>query len=57
VELAAVLVDWYGPGRYEDGAAQVLKPQLEQQNTLSFALMIDKGAVEWFSCYPSCSAT
>ncbi len=52
-----VLVDWYGPGSYEEGATEVLKPQLEQQNTLRFALMIDQGAVEWFSCYPTCSAT
>jgi len=52
-----VLVDWYGPGSYEEGATEVLKPQLEQQNALRFALMIDQGAIEWFSCYPSCSAT
>ena len=52
-----VLVDWYGPGSYEEGATEVLKPQLEQLNTLSFALMIDQGAIEWFSCYPNCSAT
>jgi hypothetical protein len=52
-----VLVDWYGPGSYEEGATEVLKPQLEAQNTLKFALMIDQGAIEWFSCYPTCSAT
>ncbi|MGA2369638.1 MAG: hypothetical protein ACLPPV_02585 [Candidatus Korobacteraceae bacterium] len=52
-----VLVDWYGPGSYEEGATEILKPQLEQQNVLKFALMIDQGAVEWFSCYPTCSAT
>ncbi len=52
-----VLVDWYGPGSYEEGATEVLKPQLEQQNALRFALMIDQGAIEWFSCYPNCSAT
>ena len=52
-----VLVDWYGPGSYEEGATEILKTQLEQQNTLSFALMIDQGAIEWFSCYPNCSAT
>ncbi len=52
-----VLIDWYGPGSYEDGATAVLKPQLEQQNVLKFGLMIDQGAVKWYSCYPSCSAT
>ncbi len=52
-----VIVDWYGQGSWEDGATQVLKTQLEQQDTLTFALMIDQGALEWFSCYPSCSAT
>jgi len=52
-----VLVDWYGPGSYEEGATEILKPQLEQQNALRFALMIDQGAIEWFSCYPNCTAT
>jgi hypothetical protein len=52
-----VIADWYGPGSYEEGATEILKTQLEQQNTLSFALMIDQGAIKWFSCYPSCSAT
>ena len=52
-----VLVDWYGPGSWEDGATQILKPQLEQQSALTFALMIDQGAIKWHSCYSSCSAT
>ena len=52
-----VLVDWYGPGSYEESATEVLKSQLEQQNNLKFSLMIDQGSIEWFSCYPSCSAT
>ena len=30
-----VLVDWYGPGSYEEGATEYLKTQLEQQTTLS----------------------
>jgi len=52
-----VLVDWYGPGSFEEGATEILKPKLEQQNALRFGLMIDQGAIEWYSCYPSCSAT
>ena len=52
-----VLVDWYGPGSYEESATEVLKSQLEQQNDLKFSLMIDQGAIEWHSCYPTCSAT
>ena len=52
-----VLVDWYGPGSFEDGATQVLKSQVELQGTLPFSIMIDQGAIEWFSCYPTCSAT
>ena len=52
-----VLVDWYGPGSFEEGATEYLKTQMEHQNTLTFGLMIDQGALEWFSCYPSCSAT
>jgi Bacterial Ig domain len=52
-----VIIDWYGPGSYEEGASEILKSQMQQQNALSFALMIDQGAIEWFSCYPNCSAT
>jgi hypothetical protein len=52
-----VIIDWYGPGSYEEGASEILKSQLEQQNALHFALMIDQGAIEWYSCYPTCSAT
>lgn len=52
-----VIVDWYGQGSYEEGATEYLKTQIEQQNALQFALMIDQGAIEWFSCYPNCSAT
>ena len=52
-----VVIDWYGPGSYEEQASEVLKTQMEQQSALSFALMIDQGAIEWFSCYPNCSAT
>jgi len=52
-----VLVDWYGPGSFEESATEILKTQLEQQNDLKFSLMIDQGAIKWFSCYPGCSAT
>ena len=51
-----VLVDWYGPGSWEEKATEVLKPAVEK-SSLSFALMIDQGALEWHSCYPGCSAT
>ncbi len=51
-----VLVDWYGPGSWEESATEVLKPQIEN-SPLTFALMIDQGAIEWHSCYPGCSAT
>ena len=34
----------------------MLKPQIEESQ-LTFALMIDQGAVKWHSCYPNCSAT
>lgn len=51
-----VLVDWYGPGSWEEKATEVLKPQIEK-SPLTFALMIDQGAIQWHSCYPGCSAT
>ncbi len=51
-----VLMDWYGPGSWEDRAAQVFKPAAEK-TSLAFSIMIDQGAIEWHSCYPSCSAT
>lgn len=52
-----VLVDWYGPGSWEEQGSEVLKTALEQQNQLGFMLMIDRGAIDWHSCYPNCSAT
>ncbi len=52
-----VLVDWYGPGSYEEGATEILKSQLEQQNALSFAY--DRSGRAWsgFPAIPTCSAT
>lgn len=52
-----LLVNWFGQGSYEEPASEILKTQLEQQNALGFALMIDQGAIKWHSCYPTCSAT
>lgn len=52
-----VLIDWYGPGSWEEQGAEQLKNALEQQSHLNFMLMIDQGAIKWHSCFPNCTAT
>lgn len=40
---------WYGQGSYEDVTAQQLKAQAEAHQNFSFILMIDQGAIQWYS--------
>ena len=55
--LDGAIIDWYGPGSWEDGAAVLFKQEVERRPPFTFALMIDQGAVKWHSCYPGCGAT
>ncbi len=52
--ISGVIIDWYGPGSYEDAATQVVMAQAEKHPGFTFAIMVDQGAIEWDSC-PGCS--
>jgi hypothetical protein len=52
--LDGVIVDWYGPGNTMDQATQLVMAAAENHPGFTFAIMIDKGALEWHSC-PGCS--
>jgi hypothetical protein len=48
--ITGVIIDWYGPGTYEDQATQVVMQQAEQHPGFTFAIMVDQGAIENDSC-------
>lgn len=50
-------VDWYGPGSYEDGTVKTLFSVAQSNPKFSIIVQIDVGAINWHSCYPTCSAT
>lgn len=55
--LDGEVVDWYGPGSYEDGTVKTLFSVAPSYPNFSVIVEIDVGAVKWHSCYPTCSAT
>jgi hypothetical protein len=52
--INGVIVDWYGPGNAIDHATKLVMAAAESHPGFTFALMIDQGAIEWYSC-PGCS--
>ena len=49
---------WYGPGtNISNLEAQAVMNEAPNHPGFTFAIMIDKGAIQWGSCYPSCTAT
>jgi hypothetical protein len=52
--IDGVILDWYGPNNSMDQAAQLIMAQAESHPGFTFAIMVDKGAIEWYSC-PGCS--
>jgi hypothetical protein len=52
--IDGVILDWYGPNNSMDQAAQLIMTQAESHPGFTFAIMVDKGAIEWYSC-PGCS--
>ncbi|HEY1658483.1 MAG TPA: hypothetical protein VGG14_09055 [Candidatus Sulfotelmatobacter sp.] len=48
--IDGVVIDWYGSGTFEDQATQVVMQQAEAHPGFTFAIMVDKGAIEWDSC-------
>jgi hypothetical protein len=49
-----VIIDWYGPGNSIDQATQLVMAEAEAHPGFTFAIMVDKGAIQWDSC-PGCS--
>ena len=52
--IDGVIIDWYGPGNSIDQATQLVMSAAESHPGFTFAIMIDQGAIEWYSC-KSCS--
>jgi hypothetical protein len=48
--IDGVIIDWYGPGNSIDQATQYVMAAAESHPGFTFAIMIDQGAIEWFSC-------
>lgn len=52
--IDGVILDWYGPNNSMDRAAQLIMAEAENHPGFTFAIMVDQGAIEWYSC-PGCS--
>ena len=48
--IDGVILDWYGPGNPLDQAALQIMAAAETHPGFTFAIMIDQGAIEWYSC-------
>lgn len=48
--IDGVIIDWYGPGNAIDQATQLVMAEAEKHPGFTFAIMVDKGAIEWDSC-------
>lgn len=55
--IDGLVVDWYGPGSYEDTGVKLLISEAEVTPNFNVLVEIDVGAIKWHSCYPTCSAT
>jgi len=48
--IDGVIIDWYGQGNAIDKATQLVMAAAESHPGFTFAIMIDQGAIEWYSC-------
>ena len=48
--IDGVIIDWYGPGNSIDQATALVMNEAEKHPGFTFAIMIDKGAIQWDSC-------
>ncbi|PYX37220.1 MAG: hypothetical protein DMG75_07715, partial [Acidobacteria bacterium] len=48
--IDGVIMDWYGPGNFEDAVAKLIMAEAESHPGFTFAIMVDKGALQWNSC-------
>jgi hypothetical protein len=52
--IDGLIVDWYGPNNSIDQATQLIKAEAENHPGFTFSVMIDQGAIQWYSC-PGCN--
>lgn len=48
--INGVIIDWYGPNNSIDQATQLVMTAAESHPGFTFAIMVDQGAIEWYSC-------
>jgi hypothetical protein len=48
--IDGVIIDWYGPNNSIDQATQLVMTAAESHPGFTFAIMIDQGAIEYYSC-------
>jgi len=48
--IDGVFIDWYGPNNSIDQATQLVMAEAETHRGFTFAIMVDKGAIQWDSC-------
>src|SRR5580704_2642665 len=48
--IDGVVIDWYGPNNSIDQATKLVMTEAESHPGFTFAIMIDQGAIEWYSC-------
>src|SRR5580704_11373642 len=48
--ITGVIIDWYGPNNSIDQATQLVMAEAENHPGFTFAIMVDQGAIEWYSC-------
>jgi len=48
--IDGVIIDWYGPGNSIDQATQLVMAEAEKHPGFTFAIMVDKGAIQRDSC-------
>jgi hypothetical protein len=51
--IDGLIIDWYGPNNSIDQATQLIKAEAENHPGFTFSVMIDQGAIQWYSC-PGC---
>jgi hypothetical protein len=48
--INGVIIDWYGQGDITDQATPLVMAEAEKHPGFTFAIMVDKGAIQWHSC-------
>ncbi len=48
--IDGVIIDWYGQNNSIDDATKLVMAEAEKHPGFTFAIMIDQGAIEWYSC-------